>query len=404
MTTQQILVIDDEEYVRDSMAKFLEDFGYQVNQAENGRRGLEMIRYGRPDLILCDLRMPEMDGLEFLGELSEIDSQTPTIIISGAGNVGDTVQALRLGAWDYIIKPIHDMDVLRHSVDRVMERKRLLEEQAQYRKDLEAANRELQHSLDTLEETRDKLVQSEKMAALGELVAGVAHEINTPVGIGVTAASFLDTRTRDFKKKYQGGGLRRSELDHFLETVEEVSQSIQVNMEKAGALISSFKQVAVDQACEELRQFNVKGYINGVLLGLGPRYKQTGHDIHVDCPEDVELSSYPGALSQILSNLILNSLIHGFEAMEAGEIHIRVRRRGDHLELSYTDNGCGMSGEQREKVFLPFYTTRRGMGGTGLGMSIVYNLVTRTMDGGITLESRRGQGVKITLTLPDLAE
>ncbi len=400
--TKKILVIDDEVYIRDSVIGFLEDFGFEVIDAENGKIGLERFENENPDLVLCDLRMPEMDGLEVLASVTEKNSKIPIIIVSGAGNISDTVEALRLGAWDYIIKPIQDMNVLYHAVSKAFERAEFIKEKHQYQKDLEKANVELKISLDTLERAQDQLVQSEKMAALGELVAGVAHEINTPVGVGVTAASFLDAKTNEFKKTYASGELKRSELENYFQTVEEVSNSILINMERAAELISSFKQVAVDQSSENRRRFNLKEYINEILLSLRPRYKKTGHTIQVNCQADIELNSFPGAFSQILNNMIMNSLIHGFQEKENGLIQIDINReKDDTILFVYKDNGKGMTPEQKEKAFDPFYTTMRGKGGTGLGMSIVFNLITQTLKGSIEWESAPDNGVCFTMTFPE---
>ncbi len=398
---KKILVIDDEIYIRDSVIGFLEDFGFEVVSAENGRDGLELFNTQHPDLVLCDLRMPVMDGLEVLAGVRQKNPKIPIIIVSGAGNISDTVEALRLGAWDYIIKPIQDMNVLYHAVTKAFERAELIREKHQYEKDLEAANGQLRISLETLERTRDQLVQSEKMAALGELVAGVAHEINTPVGVGVTAASFLDGKTNEFKKSYATGELKRSELENYLQIVEEVSNSILINMERAAELISSFKQVAVDQSSESRRQFNLKEYIDEILLSLGPRYKKTEHTIDVVCESDIELNSFPGAFSQIFNNLIMNSLIHGFQRIEKGAITVNISRQGKDILFVYRDNGRGMSAEEKEKVFDPFYTTMRGKGGTGLGMSIVFNLMTQTLKGHIECESSPGKGVVFTMRFPE---
>ncbi len=401
---KKILVIDDEVYIRDSVIGFLEDFGFEVIEAENGEIGLAQFDKEKPDLILCDLRMPVMDGLEVLAQVREQDETIPIIIVSGAGNIADTVEALRLGAWDYIIKPIQDMNVLFHAVNKAFERKDFIAEKARYQKDLESANKELKISLDTLEQARDQLVQSEKMAALGELVAGVAHEINTPVGVGVTAASFLDAKTKEFSSLYESGELKRSELENYLKTVQEVSNSILINMARAAELISSFKQVAVDQSSEKRRRFNLKEYIDEILLSLRPRYKKTNHAINVTCAPDIEITSYPGAVSQILNNLIMNSLIHGFKDMDAGKIQIDITREDDKVSFVYKDNGAGMDETQKEKAFDPFFTTMRGKGGTGLGMSIVFNLVTQTLQGKVVLDSTLGKGVAFTMTLPELSD
>ncbi len=401
---KKILVIDDEVYIRDSVIGFLEDFGFEVIEAENGKVGIDQFESQHPDLILCDLRMPVMDGLEVLAHVRQKDENTPIIIVSGAGNIADTVEALRLGAWDYIIKPIQDMNVLYYAVNKAFERKQFITEKHQYQKELETANNELKISLETLEHARDQLVQSEKMAALGELVAGVAHEINTPVGVGVTAASFLDTKTREFSTLYDSGELKRSELENYLHTVQEVSNSILINMERAAELISSFKQVAVDQSSEKRRRFNLREYIDEILLSLRPRYKKTSHKINVACAPDIEITSYPGAFSQILNNMIMNSLIHGFKDMENGEIQIEITQGKDQFVFEYRDNGRGMDESQREKVFDPFFTTMRGKGGTGLGMSIVFNLVTQTLRGQMDLNSEPGKGVSFIMTLPEFTK
>ncbi len=397
---KRILVIDDEVYVRDSVIGLLEDFGFQVIDAENGKIGLERFETECPDLVLCDLRMPEMDGLEVLAKVVEKNSKIPIIIVSGAGNISDTVEALRLGAWDYIIKPIQDMNVLYHAVNKAFERVEFIKEKHQYQTDLERANKELTASLQTIEQAQDKLVQSEKMAALGELVAGVAHEINTPVGVGVTAASFLDTKIVEIRKIYNSGELKRSELESFLQVVEEVSNSILINMKRAAELISSFKQVAVDQSSETRRKFNLKKYIDEILLSLRPRYKKTGHEIKINCDDHIELNSYPGVFSQILNNLIMNSLLHGFEDIKEGIIQIEITRKNDHIQFIYKDNGSGMTLEQKEKVFDPFYTTKRTKGGTGLGMSILFNLVTQTLKGSIECDTSVGNGVVFTMIFP----
>ncbi len=400
----KILTIDDEPYIRESIKSFLEDFGFQVIEAGDGRHGLVLFESQGPDLVLCDLRMPEMDGLEVLKAVTERSPETPIIVVSGAGNIQDTVEALRLGAWDYIIKPIQDMNVLFHAVGKGLERARLIREKNQYQQDLEKANARLKFSLETLERTRDQLVQSEKMAALGGLVAGVAHEINTPVGIGVTAASFLQSKTEDIQRLYARGALKRSDLENYLATIDEVAQSILINMERAAELIASFKQVAVDQSSQEQRRFNLEAYVREVLLSLGPKVKKTGHEVEVKSAGDMVVSSYPGAYSQIVSNLVINSLIHGFKDGRKGRMVFELLRdrqnHEDQIILIYRDTGQGMTPEQVAKVFDPFYTTMRGRGGTGLGMSIVFNLVTQTLGGTIHCMSSPGKGVEFIMKIP----
>ncbi|MCD4742099.1 MAG: response regulator [Desulfobacteraceae bacterium] len=395
-----ILIIDDEVYIRKSAKSFLEDYGFKIIEAEDGRQGLKRCEEDKPDLILCDLRMPGIDGLEVLDVVRHRQPDIPIIIISGAGNITDTVEALRLGAWNYIIKPMQDMNVLYHAINRAFERVDLIKEKRRYQTNLEKANKELKISLDTLNQTRDKLVQSEKMAALGELVAGVAHEINTPVGIGVTAASFLDTKTKELKKLYESGDLKKSKLESYLDIIEEISNSMLINMERAAELISSFKQIAVDQSVENPRVFNLKEYIEGVLLSLKPKYKNTNHTIKISCSDDIEINSFPGPFYQILNNLISNSLFHGFKKIDKGRIDMIINLKDDYLNIVYKDNGVGMSHDQCMKIFDPFFTTMRGQGGCGLGMSIVFNLITQTLKGSIECESSEGNGIKFTIKIP----
>ncbi|MCP3901888.1 MAG: response regulator, partial [Desulfobacteraceae bacterium] len=394
------LIIDDEIYIRKSTRSFLEDYGFAVIEAEDGQVGLERCKKDKPDLVLCDLRMPKMDGLEVLEAVTQSQPEMPIIIVSGAGNIADTVKALRLGAWDYIIKPIQNMDVLNYAINKAFERVDFIEAKHRYQTNLEKANTELSISIDTLNQTQDKLVQSEKMAALGELVAGIAHEINTPIGIGVTAASFLDKKTKEFENIYKSGDLKKSELESHLKIIKDISETILVNMEKAGELITSFKQIAVDQSIEKPRLFNLNNYIEGVLLSLKPKFNDTDHTIKISCSKDIEIMSFPGAFYQIVSNLILNSLFHGFKNMDKGRIDMLFNLEEKIINFTYKDNGAGMTSEQCMKIFDPFYTTMRGQGGTGIGMSIVFNLITQTLKGSIECESSEEKGTMFEIKIP----
>ncbi len=388
-----VLTIDDDQAVRESLANFLEDFGYEVLQAGDGQQGLEVFAAKRPDLILVDLRMPRMDGLQVLAKVQELSPQTPIMVISGAGDIRDVVEALRRGAWDYLVKPIQDMNILLHSVETCLERARLQRQNLEYQLSLE-------ESLEKLHRTQKEMIQSAKMAALGDLVAGVAHEVNTPIGVSVTAASFLSERTRQLRELYAKGEMKRSDLEKYLALAEESSGSVLSNLERAAELVQSFKKVAADQSSEEKRVFEMKNYLEQILLSLRPQFKRTPHQVQMDCPDDLTLDSYPGAIMQIMTNLIMNSLIHGFADGRPGEISIKVEPAGENVVLTYRDTGLGMAREQKERIYDPFYTTTRGSGGTGLGMNIVYNLVTQTLKGSILLETSPGQGAMFILTLP----
>jgi PAS domain S-box-containing protein len=275
------------------------------------------------------------------------------------------------------------------------------EEELRMAKDAaEASSQALQDSLETLKKTQNQLIQSEKMASLGGLVAGVAHEINTPLGISVTASSFLERKTKEIKELFDLNRLKRSDFKKFIEIGMESASSILANLNRAAELIQSFKQVAVDQTVEEKRVFGLKHYIDEVFISLRPRYKRTLHQISIDCPDNIELNSYPGVFMQVLTNLVMNSLLHGFDKIEEGQISIEITDNIQTVTIVYKDNGKGMTDEQLAKIYDPFYTTRRGQGGTGLGMHIVYNLVTQSLSGEIECHSRLGEYTVFTITIP----
>jgi signal transduction histidine kinase len=265
---------------------------------------------------------------------------------------------------------------------------------------LESAYNRLQDTLDELTVTLSKLVQSEKMAALGGLVAGIAHEINTPIGIGVTAASHLQHETQVLMKLIENNSLRKSKLNNYISVANEASIMVLSNLKRAYELIKSFKKIAVDQSNEEKRRFKIKAYIEEILLSLKPKLKKITHKIKIDCSTEIELNSYPGAFSQVLTNLILNSLIHGFDENKEGKIIIKCTLFKNNFVFRYFDNGKGIKKEYINRIFDPFFTTNRMGGGTGLGLNLVYNIVTRTLKGGIRVKSRSGFGTLFKIVVP----
>lgn len=259
---------------------------------------------------------------------------------------------------------------------------------------------ELQLSLEHLQHTQEKLVESEKMAALGGLVAGVAHEINTPVGIGVTAASHLEEVIDDFRQLYDAGKVTKKDFENFLSLCSDSSSMILANMKRAADLIHSFKQVAVDQSSQGIRSFQIKMYMEEILMSLHAQLRRTSFEVLFNCPEEFLVNSNPGALSQIITNLVMNSLTHGFEGMDEGSITIDVRKSDDQALIIYGDTGRGIPENNLRKIFEPFFTTKRGEGGSGLGMNIVYNLVTQSLGGHINCTSEEGKGTWFEIEFP----
>ncbi|MCW8885414.1 MAG: ATP-binding protein [Motiliproteus sp.] len=260
--------------------------------------------------------------------------------------------------------------------------------------------KELSKSLTSLKSAQAQLVQSEKMAALGDLVGGIAHEVNTPLGNALTAASSLQESTCDLKKVYQAQQMKRSDLEGFIEHNHESTDILMTNLRRAVELVENFKEVSVDQSHVDLRAFEVRSYLDKVLQSLRPKIKHTRHQLQVEGEQDIEVTLYPGAFAQIITNLVMNSLIHGFDGIEEGVIRIDLETRGDHLRILYQDNGVGIPAEILDRVFEPFVTSKRSAGGSGLGMNIVYNLVTRTMQGSVACSSRKGEGVEVEIILP----
>ncbi|MCE7981629.1 MAG: PAS domain-containing protein [Caldilinea sp. CFX5] len=261
-------------------------------------------------------------------------------------------------------------------------------------------NSALRQALEALQQAQTQLLAAEKMASLGRLVAGLAHEINTPVGIAITAVSVLADRTQEVLQLYRNGQVKRTDFEEFLQLLTASGKLITNNLNRATELIQSFKQVAVDQSSEAARTINLKAYIGEVVNSLQPELKRTQLTVAIKGDETIVLQSYPGALSQIITNLVLNSIIHGYPSDTVGRLTITLQRQADKVCLHYADDGVGIPPEHQHKIFEPFFTTRRGQGGSGLGLHIVYNLVTQKLGGTISFQSQVGSGTTFTITLP----
>ena len=251
-----------------------------------------------------------------------------------------------------------------------------------------------------LREAQSELVRQEKLASLGRLVAGVAHEINTPLGICVTATSHLVEELKLTREELAAGEMTAETLESFLDIVDQSLRIMTTNTQRAAALVRSFKQVAVDQSSDAIRNFNLRTYLNEVLLSLQPKLKGRPVKVEVDCPPDVVLDSFPGAVSQIVTNMVMNSLVHGFEREQAGTIRLHATCANGMVSFNYADDGAGMDADTLSKLFDPFFTTRRGTGGSGLGAHILYNLATGPLGGTIRVESAPGEGLQYFLKFP----
>jgi PAS domain S-box-containing protein len=259
-------------------------------------------------------------------------------------------------------------------------------------------------ALRNLRETQNSLIEAEKLAALGRLVAGVAHEVNNPVGISLTVASSLERKTALFAAEVERGDLRRSRLNEFLETSRDASSQLVANLNRAAELIQSFKQVAADRNYSDQRSFDLGDLTEQVVLSLRPGLRKHHLTLTVDCQPNLTMNSYPGPYGQVLTNLFLNAVAHAFPDGRPGAVDIQVRESGkDNVEIIFSDDGCGMSLDVRRRAFDPFFTTRRDQGGTGLGLHIVYSIVTNRLGGRLDLDSEPGKGTRIQIILPKVA-
>ncbi|MBM6550740.1 PAS domain-containing protein [Marinomonas ostreistagni] len=287
-----------------------------------------------------------------------------------------------------------------YSITRDISEKKALELEIVERNEaLNQSNADLEDTIDNLKQTQDKLVESEKMASLGSLVAGVAHEINTPVGVGLMGITQFLEDSYELRQRYDHGQLTETDFESFLNNANDISELVKKNLERTAHLVKGFKQIAVDQTSEEERQINLNDYCEEVVFSLGSVIRKARVSVEIDCAPDLNVVTNPGLLSQVLTNLIVNSMNHGFGDQGTGTIRIALREQSEQtFVLSYKDNGKGISAANLPKIFDPFFTTNRGQGGTGLGLNVTYNIVTGPLAGAIRCTSQEGHGVEFTIS------
>ena len=286
-----------------------------------------------------------------------------------------------------------------YAITRDISEKKALQEKIISRNEaLKATNRSLSETIESLKLAQSKLVESEKMASLGSLVAGVAHEINTPVGIGLTGITQLMEECRDIQTRYEQGNLTENDFEDYLNSASELAGMIKKNIDRTAQLVRSFKQVAVDQTSEEDREVNLNQYLDEIFYSLSSVLRKAKVVVATECRNDINVETNPGLLPQVAPNLIMNSVNHGFKDRDAGNIYIGISEQEDNMFImQYRDDGRGINKENLSRIFDPFFTTNRSHGGTGLGLNITYNIITNALGGSITCNSEENKGVEFII-------
>ena len=329
---------------------------------------------------------------------SIMETGEPVTGIEVAGQRPDqTVERSWITYWH----PLRDLDgdivAINVAAEEITARKR-------HEQEIRSAKEAAETALRNLRETQHSLIEAEKLAALGRLVAGVAHEINNPVGVSLTVASSLEWKRKVFAEKIAAGDLKQSSLSEFIEDTREACSQLVASLNRAAELIQAFKQVAADRSQSDQRIFDSGDLTRQVLMSLRAGSRKRNLKLNVECQSNVTMNSYPGPYGQVLTNLFLNSAMHAFPDDKEGTVDIKVRAFGeDEVEILFSDDGCGMSYGVKRQAFNPFFTTRRAEGCTGLGLHVVHNIVTNRLGGRISLQSEPGEGTKIQLIVPRMA-
>lgn len=398
ISDSKILVVDDTAANLDLFSQILESEGYDVSFATNGKQAIKLALLDKPDLILLDIMMPEMDGIEACRQLKSLTDvkEIPVIFITAKTDRKDVVEGFRVGGVDYITKPVQHEEVCAR-VRCQLKLQALLKARDKLISMLCEHN---EHIEMLMNEQNKQLMQHEKLAAIGEMVGEFTHEINTPVGIAITALSYNLEQIKTVKTHFDSNSLSRDEFDDFLQINLESTTIANNNLTRLVSLIRSFKRTTVDQCSDECERFNVKECLSDVVTSLSPRLKRTPHTLKLECPEGILIYSCPGTFAQIAINLINNSLLHAFEKKPAGDINVVVNVLGNNLVLQFFDNGDGIPEDQKGKIFDKFFTTKRGQDGSGLGLHIVRSLVENSLGGTVTCRSVQGEGCEFEITLP----
>lgn len=421
-----ILIADDNSTMRLMVRKSLEDAGFVVVEAQNGVEAVKRFSEVHPDAVLLDVEMPEMDGITACSELRKLPESIhiPIMMVTSRDDGELINRAFQSGATEFTVKPIN-WEILGYRVHNLIKNSRdflqLVKSQAEVKKvhseiekinadlehrvterteQLQKASNELQTTLDALRTAQKHLIESEKTSMLGNLIEGIAHEALSPIDASMRCVTLLKQGSEQVSEAVLQSALKRGELIDYLSLSTKCTHELEVNLLRTTELIKNFRQLSVEKNTEIFQNIQLKEYLQEVLLGLRPVLKKTQATVNVICPDDLVINSYPGILFRIIMALVTNSILHGFETNEAGRILLAAKTENDKVVLSYSDSGKGIAGQNLSRIFEPFFSTKSETGSIGLGLYLVYSQVTKILSGDITCESKEGEGVRFTITLP----
>jgi DNA-binding response OmpR family regulator/two-component sensor histidine kinase len=373
----EILIVDDTVANIDILTNFLEKEGYDISFAKSGSKALEVANSNTPDLVLLDVMLPDMDGYETCRQLKELEAmqEVPVIFVTSKYEAEDIVAGFKAGGVDFVSKPFHYQEV-RARVQTHIQKK-------EYNKS-----------------KQEQFVQAEKLFYLAEMVAGFGHEISTPIGISITAVSELEKQIKILHDSFTSKKLTKSDFERGINISGEAVDIARNNLNRAKGFIQSFKRIAVDQCSEQASTFFIKEYLSDIILSLRPKLKKTKIKIEILSDDDFAIKNYPGAFSQVIINLIMNSLIHAYELEDEGTIVFKITHVDGNLCLVYKDDGKGMDEDTISRIYEKYFTTKKERGGSGLGLYIVHTIVTETMKGNINCKSTLGEGTEFIMNLP----
>jgi len=390
----EILVVDDNPNNLKLVRKLLSERNYKVRISTSGEMALKSVESSIPDLILLDITMPGMSGFETCQALkSKAETKDiPVIFLSALKEENDIIKGFEVGGVDFVTKPFRSEILLA----RIKTHTTL----SHLQKTLSSKNETLEKNYQELQSAQEHLIRSQKMSALGKMVKGISHELNTPIGVSITGVSALESSTKQIMNSLNKGDLTQSELLNFLSETNNLNATVLGSLRKAVDLVNFFKQVSIEEHHDASSKFNLYRNFDDSFSGFKKAFEERNIVVKNEIPSHLDITSFPGIFYQIYNNLLNNVYLHAFEKKREGTVLLGAEKQQDNVLIRFEDNGQGMEDDVQEQLYDAFFTTKRGQGGTGLGMNIVYTLVTEKLAGSIDLESKVGNGSRFTISIP----